>query len=493
MASTVFSNAIGWAQYRLLGGWVNLLSTTGAYGLVLCALMFGFAHGLHAPPARIYEMFLYLFLVLQVLIALIYGTARVAGAIRLDMNSRLIESHRLMPVTPFQAVLGYLFGAPLQSFPVYAVNFVLGALAASGAGIAQQSWLFSNAILLTFCLFLWTIVAFFSFRANWAFGLFVIALVALLISQFQLLPLVPGLKVLVSPMIGAGIFDLKTGLTIDWPFVFAVAAQCFIGLLYVLAAARRYRRDDQLGFTPVMGLMLLAAWVAVSAVEMLYSREFRQRGPSLLVMRWSGVFVVSTLSCMLLAVLPISSATRAAIIRSPFHAGRWMRPWMALALSLLVVLAIMRGAPPVARTSRSALITTAVIAASFLVGARCVLEIAYRLKLWPRRTLFIWLLLTWCAPMLLELFRQSFFVDETTDPNGPPMSILGMCSPIGALVKIWGDYPQDVRGGVAVQVGLALIVVLICALIRRRAAPVPAISTGRNSIESSTSPQPEPS
>ena len=95
-----------------------------------------------------------------------------------------------------------------------------------------------------------------------------------LISPIQLLALVPGLKVLVSPMIGSTIFDLKTGLTIDWAFVFAVAAQLLIGLLYVLAAARRYRGDDEIGFTPIMGLLLLGAWIAVSAVEMLYPLEF---------------------------------------------------------------------------------------------------------------------------------------------------------------------------------------------------------------------------
>jgi hypothetical protein len=471
MATAAFSNAIGWAQYRLLGGWRNLVSTTGAYALILCTLMFAFAHGLHIPSSRVYEMFIYLFFVLQVLVVLIYGTSRVSGAIRSDMNSRLIESHRLMPVAPFQAVLGYLFGAPLQAIAVYVVNFVLGAIAISGVGMRQQSWLFSNAILLIFCVFLWTILAFFSFRSNWAFGLFVIGLVAPLISPIQLLALVPGLKVLVSPMIGSTIFDLKTGLTIDWAFVFAVAAQVFIGLLYVLAAARRYWRDDEIGFTPIMGLLLLGAWVAVSAVEMLYPLEFRQRGPSMLIMHWPGAFVVSVLSCMLLAVLPIASATKASVIRSPAHVGRWMPPWLALALSFPIVLAIMRGAPPVPRASWSALLTTAVIVAAFLVSARCLLEIIYRLKLWPRRAMFIWLLLIWCVPMMLELIRQSFLVEETTDPNGPPMGILGMCSPIGSLVKIWGDFPQDVRGGVAFQVGVALVVVLAWALIRRRRSP----------------------
>ena len=479
MATAAFSNAIGWAQYRLLGGWRNLISTTGAYALILATLMLAFAHGLHIPPSRVYEMFIYLFFVLQVLVVLIYATSRVSGSIRSDMNSRLIESHRLMPVAPFQAVLGYLFGAPLQAFAVYAVNYVLGAIAISGAGIRQQSWLFSNVILLIFCVFLWTILAFFSFRSNWAFGLFVIALVAPLISPIQLLALVPGLKVLVSPMIGSTIFDLKTGLTIDWAFIFAVAAQVFIGLLYVLAAARRYWRDDEIGFTPVMGLLLLGAWVAVSAVEMLYPLEFRQRGPSMLIMHWAGAFVVSMLSCMLLAVLPIASATRVAVIRSPAHVGRWMPPWMALAFSLAIVLALMRGGPTVPRASWSALLTTAIIVAAFLVCARCLLEITYRLKLWPRRTMFIWLLLTWCVPMMLELIRQSFLVEETTDPNGPPMSILGMCSPIGSLAKIWGDFPQDVRGGVAFQVGVALLVLVAWVLVRRRRSPTAPPLTGR--------------
>lgn len=484
--AAAFSNAIGWAQYRLLGGWANLLSTTGAYALILCTLMFGLAHGLHMPPARIYEAFIYLFFALQVLVALVYGTARVAGAIRSDMNSRLIESHRLMPVAPFQAVLGYLFGPSLQAFCVFAVNFVMGAVATAGAGVRQQMWFFSNVVLLLFCVFLWTIVAFFAFRSNWVFGLFVVGVVALLISPLQLLPLVAGLKVLVSPMIGTTIFDMRTGLTIDWPYLLAGGAQLVIGLLYLFAAARRYRRDDLIGFTPLMGLLLLGAWVGVSAVEMTHPGEFRQRGSSMLVMHRSGSFIIAILSCMLLAVLPIASATRAKVIPLRAHTGWWMPPAMALALAWLVVLAVIPGAPPIRRTSVPALAATALIAAAYLVSARYLLEIAYRLKLWPRRTLFIWLLITWCVPMMLELIRQTLLDDDTNDPTGPPMSIIGLSSPIGALLKIWTYPPQSVRGGVAFQVGTALFVVAVCLMVRQRRRSIPAPS-----VNFDTAPGPE--
>ena len=466
MASSVFSNPIGWAQFRLLGGWPNLISTTGAYAIVLGGLMFALAHGLHAPPARTYELFVGLFLGIQVLIALVYGAGRVSAAIRGDMSSRLIESHRLMPVPPMQAVLGYLFGAPFQAFLVYGVNYVLGAMAVSAIGMRQQSWLFSNVILLIFCVFLWTIIAFFSFRTNWAIGLFIFAFFAMLFLRFEPLVMLPGLNVLMSPMISNTIFDMKTGLTIDWPFAVAVAAQFFIALMYCFGAARRYRRDDDLGFTPAMGLVLLGVWVAAGAMQMLYPEDFAVRGFGRLGENWSTEFIIAILSCMLLAILPIASATRLAVLPPRNRTMRHLKPWYAVVLAFAVVMAVSVAAP--ARLLlKSNVVATAIVVAGVLVSARYILEIAYRLKLWPRRTMFLWLLLTWCVPLMLELVRQALLEEDPLNPKGPPMSLLGLCSPIGALVKIWGPDQQDVSTGVIIQAAVALAAaVAVYALLR---------------------------
>jgi hypothetical protein len=115
MATAILDNPIGWAQFRLVGGWKNLILTCLAYAAIFGGLMFGFARAqsLHVNPANMFMAFAELFLGLQVLALLIYGSLRVGMAVRSDVKSGVIESHRLMPVSSPSAVLGYLLGAPV--------------------------------------------------------------------------------------------------------------------------------------------------------------------------------------------------------------------------------------------------------------------------------------------------------------------------------------------------------------------------------------------
>ncbi|HEY2589048.1 MAG TPA: hypothetical protein VGI81_25115, partial [Tepidisphaeraceae bacterium] len=263
---SVINNAIAWSQFRLLGGWKNILLTSGAYAVVIAAAMFGLAYGLREPPSNTYAGFVLLFYILQCLLLLLYGTARVAQAARSDVRSRIIESHRMMPVAPFGAVLGYWLGASLQAIVLFGINFGLGAVAIAGASLPLQSWAIANAVLLAFGLFVWSIVLFFSFRSGLGLWGAVVVMLMIPFSQMQLLDFVPGASVLASPFIGRTIFDPRATLTLDWPFVVAGFAQAVIAALYLVAASRRYERDDVIGFGPTLGLLLLIAWAAVSMV-----------------------------------------------------------------------------------------------------------------------------------------------------------------------------------------------------------------------------------
>jgi len=108
MATTPILGPIGWAQFRLLGGWKNLLTTALAAGLIGAAAMFALVKGVRQPAPLTFGYFINLFLGLQVLVLLIFGATRASGAVRGDMTSRMIESHRLMPAPPAGALLGYL-------------------------------------------------------------------------------------------------------------------------------------------------------------------------------------------------------------------------------------------------------------------------------------------------------------------------------------------------------------------------------------------------
>lgn len=456
----VINNAIAWGQLRLLGGWRNLLITGAAYAVLLASTMFAFVRGMRQPASATYGGFVTLFLSLQVMAMLFYGTARVGSAARSDVRTRIIESHRLMPTSPAAAVLGYLFGASLQALVVFAINALLGAIAVTGAGLPMQSWVFSNAVLLAFCLWLWTVVLFFSFRTPWAMWAGIVIFLAFWISSGMLLEVLPGAAVVISPLMGHTIFDMRSGARIDWPYAAAAAAQAVIGVMYFVACTRRYLRDDAIGFGPLLGLLLLAMWVAVSVLGIGGWDEFRMSA------RWrSGLdfpvaFITSYGSVMLLAILPVSSAVREQVAARAAGARAWAVPVVVVASTIIAAVTVAVQSPtvmtlrPVARTALATL--------AFLLSMRYVLGIAHRLRWRPRLTALAWLLLTWCVPLLAEFAWEA----ATTPADGAEQRVsqLAFCSPPAEVYQVWSREPLVHTAGftgLAIQCVLAMLLGLL--------------------------------
>jgi hypothetical protein len=483
MATAILDNPIGWAQFRLVGGWKNLILTCLAYAAIFGGLMFGFARAqsLHVNPANMFMAFAELFLGLQVLALLIYGSLRVGMAVRSDVKSGVIESHRLMPVSSPSAVLGYLLGAPIQALSLFVVNLLLGAVATSGAGLPLDSWMLSNAILLVFALFIWMIILFFSFRIGpliiaMIFGLLIVLSI---MAGNESLILVPAANLLASPLIGHTIFDPRHRPAVDAVPAAAMFAQLFIAGLYFIAAGRRYRDDEAVGFDPTLGLLLLTAWVALCITGAGFLDELRPYA-RYYAPRPEAQFVISFAIALLLAMLPVASAVRADA--HDRHTRRWSVPPLVVALisavislgMLYTILSLVSLRIPVLRTAtgivsgfpvtgpdhlRIAVLRTAIVALAFLISVRYLLGIARRRKLWPRRILFGWLILTWSLPMLLEAFRQAWTVDDVE----PHLSQLAMCSPVVEVFQNWSTDPSIHSArfqGLAVQCGLAVLLII---------------------------------
>src|ERR1700683_5871684 len=98
MSSFYFDNAIAWAQFRIKGGWKNLLTVSLGYAaLIAVGVSLAYQSG-HTPSDRrdIMEGASLMLLVAQVIILLLLGSMAVGGAIRNDLHNRQIESHRLV-------------------------------------------------------------------------------------------------------------------------------------------------------------------------------------------------------------------------------------------------------------------------------------------------------------------------------------------------------------------------------------------------------------
>src|SRR5215203_4163271 len=115
-------NAIAWVQVRLRGGPRNLLTTTGTYAGVIGLSMVACVQLLPTPVDQILGGWATAIIVLQAAVLLLFGGSRVAAAIRQDITSGVIESHRLMPIAPAQAVAGYMQGATCQALCLALAN-----------------------------------------------------------------------------------------------------------------------------------------------------------------------------------------------------------------------------------------------------------------------------------------------------------------------------------------------------------------------------------
>jgi hypothetical protein len=439
-------NPIGWGQFQLRGGWKTFWPTTLGYTvLVGAALMLivrysdqtaGAFFGLKAA-----------FLGLQGGLMVIFVSTRVATAVRQDLTNKMIESHRLMPVSPPQAVLGYLVGPSAQPLALCAANVLLGCWLCSATGTSIPLWLTANAVLLLFAAFAVTLAAFgaFSGRPGGAAVGWIGSFVGL-INILNIGAVLPAINVLATPLLGSTIFNLSFG-GADAVEVYApstVLQGCIAGVCFA-GACRRYRRDDRPALGWDLGLLLLAAWVATSSYGML---SWERVAPS--AMRWrppgpASQLLGSMISTMLLALAPLAGS---AWQSADWHARRAVGdpsagrrppapPVVALAAAgitlALAAAGLLRGASD--RPVHSVLLTGLVLV-SFCASTSYVLRILLRVTprfLYP---LIVWVMVIYLVPISIDYVRWWL---RGAEPNDWTLGTASGFGPVGALLLIWGD------------------------------------------------------
>ena len=461
-------NAIAWVQVRLRGGARNLLTTTGAYAGVIALSMTASVQLLPSPPSQVLGGWATGLMVLQAAVLLLFGASRVAAAIRQDITSGIIESHRLMPVAPGQAVAGYMLGATSQAMCLAAANLLLGGYAAVSSGVRWEHWLGANALLMAFAAFIWAVLAFAAFHPRNPIGLAFVIPVAMSVNQGGALSLAPGLVLLAAPLLGNSVFDLTATLGGLTPtYVLSLMAQFVVGAICFTAAARKYRRPDVIGLTPVLAMMLLAVWVGISWLGITQWEALRPRYVRGEWLTPGAQFVTSLFVAMLLALVPVTAAaelnvawTRRRLLSDP---GLGRRPLPDLAVVFLATGVVMllcdarsmlegpiptrampaaqlgTGADPGGAFPPSALaFTTAAVLLHLLSASYLRRAMRYYTEK-VNGPLFLWLMLTWLGPLLADAVRHH----RLERPDLPVFSEISTLSPLGTVIAIWGrrDYP----------------------------------------------------
>jgi hypothetical protein len=318
MSSLVINNAIGWAQFRLRGGLKGHAVLALAYGGLVAIVVVLMASIARSPGerARMLDGCRIMLLMAQIIMMITLGSVAVSSAIRRDLVGRQIESHRLMPVAPLHAVLGYVVGAPSRILMLCGLNFIAGLVICLMIQSLPQDWIFFNLLLLSFSVMMWSMMALTGFISRGIFWVIGGLIFFMVVTDGGLYTLVPGLLVLVGA-IHKGITEgqFPSAMLLDTTIGISVAAQLMVALLCILGAARKYDRGDLFGLPLWFSLSTLLIWIAISTYGIDHMdqldwpmRRFNQNDPNV---PWIGTIVAS----LLLAVLVMSSLASADIAR----------------------------------------------------------------------------------------------------------------------------------------------------------------------------------
>ena len=146
-------------QYELLGGRRRMLAIAAICMIVLVAGSLGFREVvLHEPPAKVAGWMLNALASIQTIVVILGGCNAVYRAMLRDHDTKMIESHRLTPMSNMTVALGYLLGSTLQILVVFLVILTFGSVLTSLAGYSVVDWIYGNVFLLNGAVTLWSIV-----------------------------------------------------------------------------------------------------------------------------------------------------------------------------------------------------------------------------------------------------------------------------------------------------------------------------------------------
>src|SRR5262249_28681621 len=134
-----------------------------------------------------------------------------AACIRLDLSSRMIESHRLMPIPAWRAIAGYIFGGGAHAIAFALLNLVLAMALGAYTGTPMADLLIKQVFLFSFAMLLWSSAAMGTLMARHAYT--VISVVLVLggcMGAFWAYVFLPGLALLTTPMFNETIFTFAT-------------------------------------------------------------------------------------------------------------------------------------------------------------------------------------------------------------------------------------------------------------------------------------------
>jgi len=467
MIDALFSNAMTWVHFRLSGGLRALVTYCIMYGLLVGGGVL-LTISMQGPNGQrgLCETWAWGLLGLQVFGVVSWAPIRVFSAIRHDVTNRRIESHRLMPIEPVPAILGYIFGQCSHLAALCVVNLVIVLIVGSFGGVQPILVAAATLAMVGTTLFLCSLFAMLAWVAN-AGVVYTFTSIAAWILMQGAYRVVPGMMLLISVQPQLLQFQFMRGgpnANQLLPFVVtATVAQLLFSALFIRAAARRFTSDRLMLLTPLAALVLLILWVGVSAVAMQFIAgrnalywNFETRLDAL---AWTTYVGLGISLVMVLAQVRAEAdyhirraiaGPAAANLRKPIVAF-----WI-LAGAVAVVYAISFADTADLRPSQPiGLLVVSLVAAvaQVYLGAKIIHRLCKRYIL----VMVLFVAVIWIGPFLAQLIYSA--AASTIDtPHGQYWLANGsVLRTVSAIYSYRFEHADEVFGGVIFQVALAVV------------------------------------
>ena len=472
-------------QYQLLGGHRRLTLISLIYATLVIAGVLGLRRLWYSEPLSIVLPWLLNGLCgIQILIVVLGGCSAVYRATLRDYETRMIESHRLTPMSNITVVLGYLFGSTVQTVALFLINCAVGAVMTAMGGFPLGDWFYGNLLLLSGAIMLWAMFVFSGMRLAKPINPGPVLLGIALFSMGLLI--VPGGGLMLGAYAVLLAFWTITGMVaVTGPAVIIVASiSVFLTCFWLFVAAAKYRRPDLPALNASKGLFLLVFWLVIAiggivAFDLVTRRSMPAfHDDELTLIQWIATMTGS----LIMASIALSSAVscRLLVIRGASPRG-WsdrVPDWAVVMLAVLLIgllsatigitvwpdlvvpgsVGFFEGASEYVR----AWAITLGACALALLSVRGALVFAHSALKSPGLLVGLFVLFTWAGPPLGDYIRAELF----RAPRDPfTVSWLLGCSPVGTIVCVWSP-PVEVPlwPGLLVQ----LLIAAFCTLVARR-------------------------
>lgn len=483
-------------QYQLLGGHRRILGTLVISLTVLIVAVVGIRQLFKKEPyGVICDWTLYFLGPIQCIVLVLGGCNAIYRAMLRDYESRMIESHRLTPMSNLAVVLGYLLGATLQILPLWLTLFLAGFVFSKlASSLTVMPWIAGNLFILNGSITLWSAVVFLGMRPEKPFqpnGILIGAA-----SLTPALALLPGTGIVLNiyPIL-LGIWIMNGRIPVSREAMVTVALIGFgFTLFWVLAAATKYRRPDLPALNGARGLVLLLLTMVISTAGIVaFERATGTfgRGRLNLPDGSTGQWIATMIGGLLLAAVPIAGAVKCQVLGTR---GTALRGWgdrvspaavaflgaaLVCGLMAIVGVTVWRDIFPriLEDDRRNALIGSAWLlsATACLIGTLSLLfvfQIGYTVMRSPKFLVLLFLVVGWAGPPLLDFARATYVQEELG--RGMSFSWLLGCSPPGTMIAAWYVPDLNLIPGFTIQTAVCLVVAIVAAQCRRRVGRTPA-------------------